>query len=135
MGNPEIDAAELSGPGQRLRASKYVLPRIRRNATVFALQLRTTTRSVGGVPTGLRLISSQPTGPNLGGSVRNAPMTCCCCIQRQAFKPPQTATSALRAVDEIVILITAIGLIAFLTPLPDAIGEVLSGWGILVRGF
>ena len=61
-------------------------------------------------------------------------MTCCCCIQRQAFKPPQTATSALRAVDEIVILIAAIGLIAFPTPLPDAIGEVLSGWGILVPG-
>ena len=62
-------------------------------------------------------------------------MACCCCIQSQVCKPPQPATSALRAVDEIVFLIAVIGLIAFLTPLPDAIGEVFSGWGMVVPGF
>ena len=83
----------------------------------------------------LILSQSEPTDrANLEGSVRNAPMTCCCCIQSQVCKPPQPATSALRAVDEIVFLIAVIGLIAFLTPLPDAIGEVFSGWGMVVPG-
>lgn len=49
--------------------------------------------------------------------------------------PPPPATSALRAVDEIVFLIAVIGLVALLTPLPNAIGEVFAGWGIGVPGF
>ena len=60
-------------------------------------------------------------------------MNCCWCTATSLEPRPRTRQSTAKGVGtKIVSLVAVLGLITTLTPLPQAIGGVLSDWGIVL---